>query len=383
MTQHRVLLFLGAGVLAFIFSWGCGISGDGDISPGDPTPGTLSIKDFNVTDISDSSAVLTWKTSGDAMGIVRYSKSSTLVNTASRTTSIGANHIASIMGLDPETTYYYEVTVTDPRGRQDQLTGQSLRTLPPLALSDSTAPNITDLHIKGITSSKALIEWRTDDHTWGQVFYGLSTSYGFITSEPLSPKSYNRGHSVILTELTENTQYHLSVGVNNMPGLQSFSENFPFRTLARPTISFSPDTIHAGADEFQIAIHIENVENLAGLAITIAYEPAKMEVIRLEQGPFFYGNNPFLLLRDQTAGIGRFRFDASWGLIIEDDEPIGTKADGGGDIAYMICKSIASGTASLIFITADSDGDGKAETRLLDHNRLEIDYHSEHGFVIR
>jgi hypothetical protein len=384
---HGILAALPVSVVfVALLVGGCGISGGGGgTSPGVPAKGELDIQNVSVEELTDSSAVITWRTTKEAVGVVRYAASASLTNTESRATPLGTRHEAYLTDLNPETTYYYEILATTPLGQQIKKGGYSFTTPPPFALNDSTPPMFVSVEIRGITSSSALVVWETDDLSWGRIHYGLTTSYGEVLAEPDTPqKSYTRRHSIVLDGLDEDTTYHLRVQAENMAGLQSYSEDQVFQTLKAPTLSIYPESLQVSSDEeFQLALHIEDAVDLAGLAATITYDPNLLEMVRLRPGPFFTDNEGYLLLQDPDRVPGRIRVDASWEIILNNDVPAGTYADGDGDIAVITFRALGPGTVTLNFVEFDSDGDGKPDTRLLDHNRLDISFHTRPGVVIR
>ncbi len=79
----------------------------------DVTPPVIS--NVQATNITDSSAMITWTTDEASNSVVNYGTTTGLGSTASDSTMV-TSHSITLSGLQPETTYYYEVQSTDWAG---------------------------------------------------------------------------------------------------------------------------------------------------------------------------------------------------------------------------------------------------------------------------
>ncbi|MBU2690046.1 MAG: hypothetical protein KJ970_03900 [Candidatus Eisenbacteria bacterium] len=392
--------FLPALAFMLVLYLGCSISGDGGTGPGGSGKTELEIKNLAVKDITDTSAVITWNTTTQTVGTVWYSTDSSAMN-ASRLTPLSTMHNLPIEDLISETTYFFDVVAQEPGGDQAKEKGNLFTTAQAAWMNDSTPPMFIRAAIEGVTSGSALLVWETDDRSWGKVEYGLTTAYGTIITESMTPeKVYYNNHSMIISDLAEDTDYHIRVEAANRRGLTANSADIPFRTLSRPILSISPDTVIVEADEiFTVALHIENAVDIAGLATQISYDFARLQFIQEPMqcpcrfsgpdssnvcaGPFFCEQGGHIMMPDPIGTLGKIKIEASWYLTMVDFIPVGTEADGGGDIAYLRFRALLPGTATLGFSERDGDQDGKDDTRLLDYNRLPISFRLETGTVIR
>jgi phosphodiesterase/alkaline phosphatase D-like protein len=82
-------------------------------APPDTTPPVIS--GVQATDITPTSATIIWTTDELATSVVNYGNTMALGLTASDA-SLVTSHMVLLGGLDPETTYYYEVQSTDGAG---------------------------------------------------------------------------------------------------------------------------------------------------------------------------------------------------------------------------------------------------------------------------
>ena len=77
------------------------------------------IDDIRVSNISSSSATISWTTTDSTDGCVRYGLTTSLGDTTCDTSADDWVHYVLLTGLTPDTTYYYEVksdTVIDDNG---------------------------------------------------------------------------------------------------------------------------------------------------------------------------------------------------------------------------------------------------------------------------
>ncbi len=357
----------------------CGISGE--TTPEDPGKTDLSILDVTV-EPSDTAAVVRWRTSQQTVGTLAYGR---LQGSPLRPVSSNASgeHEVMLPDLAPDTRYWYQITAATPLGQRVASTPDTFRTLPDQDLNDTSAPVIQNVQVVGLTPNSATITWSTDDRTVGLVYYGYSQAYGSSASDSAS---YVRAHSVTLTDLAENELHHFRVWARNKARLTTFSDDGTFRTTERPYVEISPDTVNVtGNQEFTFNVAIRNASNLAAIAFGLAYDPQVVEILSVQSGRFFDDNEGFLFLREsEDPTRGRLQYDASWRIIFLNGTAVGTLANGGGEVARIRARAKGTGTSSpLRLIDTDENGDGKPETRLLDHNRREMQFHIRNGWVIK
>ncbi|MBF0266301.1 MAG: fibronectin type III domain-containing protein, partial [Gammaproteobacteria bacterium] len=101
-----------------------------------------------------------------------------------------------------------------------------------LPLPDTTAPKITSQPlITSITDTTATVIWKTDEPATSLVYYGEGSSINL--SESIT--AYTRDHSVLLTQLTANTQYSVQANSSDANGNGPIqSETVTFTTLSTP-----------------------------------------------------------------------------------------------------------------------------------------------------
>lgn len=249
---------------------GCGLSGSGT-GDDDVAKVDLDIRDIGVSQISDSSAALSWRTTDDAVGSVLYGTNQNLLGANVRS-SLAKEHAVDLKPLQADTEYWYQISASTPLG--ESVTSQllSFRSTVSSDLADTTAPQLRNIRVEGITSSSATIRWDTDDRTNGLVRWGPSAFYGNEVLEPTG--SYSRTHLIVLGGLLDDAEYHFQVESRNRNSMIAISSDRSFRTTELPSLRITPSDIRVTANQtFDFFLECSGVTNLAGLEFTIVYSP--------------------------------------------------------------------------------------------------------------
>jgi len=183
------------------------------------------------TDITDTTATITWTTDEPSDSVVNYGTTTALGNTESDPALV-INHEIILSELTENTTYYYEVQSTDEGGytATDDNGGAyymftTLIDAPPI-ISDVTATDITD--------SSATITWNTNELSDSRVNYGITTALGSAEYDPAMVTS----HSITLTDLLPETIYYYEVQSTDEGGKTATDDNggayYTFTTESEP-----------------------------------------------------------------------------------------------------------------------------------------------------
>ena len=190
----------------------------------DNTPPVIS--NVASSEITSSSAKITWDTDELSDSVVNYGTTTALGSTESDATMV-TSHSITLTELSASTTYYYEVKSTDSSSNTavDDNNGSyyTFTTTTP----DTTPPTIENVASSAITSNSATITWDTDEIADSLVKYG--TSPGNYTDNKYD-SAYVTSHSIGLTDLTENTTYYYVVKSTDPSNNSSESSEYSFTT---------------------------------------------------------------------------------------------------------------------------------------------------------
>ena len=172
-----------------------------------------------VSSPSANSAVITWTTGENSDAYVAYSANADLSNPKEKgdPSKDQTSQSVTLDGLNSGATYYFKVRSTnadDGVTTNDNIGGYYSF----VTLSDTTGPVIAVVpNADPIDSVSAVINWTTNEASTSKVEYG--TTSGSLTSSTTLNANLNVNHSVILDELTPDTEYFFHViskdGSNN------------------------------------------------------------------------------------------------------------------------------------------------------------------------
>ncbi|RCK79438.1 MAG: hypothetical protein OZSIB_0078 [Candidatus Ozemobacter sibiricus] len=190
------------------------------------------ISDLITTNITQLSALVSWKTDTDSTTVVDYgTESGRYTMRAVDGGGLTTQHRVTLSGLRGGRTYYYIARSTDAQGREATSTERIFQT------PGVPAPVISSVRAVNQTDTSATIYWLTDVACTSQVEYGTTSLLGIQT--PLSTAATTT-HAVALTNLLGGTAYQYRVRSRHPDtGLESVSpvETFTTQDTTGPVIT--------------------------------------------------------------------------------------------------------------------------------------------------
>jgi Concanavalin A-like lectin/glucanases superfamily/Purple acid Phosphatase, N-terminal domain len=138
---------------------------------------------------------------------LHYGNATHLYNTV---IDLGNVVTCTISGL-PAGTYYFALTAysaTEESGYSNEVSAV-------ISPSDTKPPSISDVAVTDVGNSAVTIRWITDEPASSQLEYGLSASYGFMTTDD---PSLVTSHTALLSNLAAGTTYHFRVKSKDASG---------------------------------------------------------------------------------------------------------------------------------------------------------------------
>lgn len=184
-----------------------------------------------VSDITTSSAVITWTTSEPATTAFYFGLNdgygSGYRGSGNRVTS----HSVTLTNLAEGAEYHFQLQAADDRGNTAVTGDNVFSTLTTAELLESL--EISNINATFITETTAVINWQTNAPLNSRVDYGLSNAYGYVATNDASTMS----HTVNLSGLSPNSTYHYRV-TSGVGTSTVSSGDFVFSTL----VSLVPPT---------------------------------------------------------------------------------------------------------------------------------------------
>jgi len=195
-------------------------------SPPSPDTSPPVISGVDVSNITDSSARITWTTDEPATGQIEYGLTESYGSITPLDNNLIKSHGVTISGLNASTTYHFRVKSKDASGND---TTDTDRTFTTSATADTTAPVISAVNTSGTTQSSVTITWTTNEAATSQVMYGATTSYGSTTTPDTNLVT---SHIVVLSGLSASTTYHFNVKSKDASGNERVDADRTFSTSA-------------------------------------------------------------------------------------------------------------------------------------------------------
>ncbi|MGB9883041.1 MAG: fibronectin type III domain-containing protein, partial [Microgenomates group bacterium] len=177
--------------------------------------------------VKTKTATITWSTNRTSSSFVKYGKSSGNYGDETGSSDQVAYHVVNLIGLEPGTTYYYKTLWTDEDGN----TGQSDE----LTFTTNPAPYVSNVKFTNVNINSAYVVFTIKNAIKATIEYGLTVNYGKSQSLPTSTTEST--YVVQLTELTEDTLYHLRIAGEDEEGNVYYSDDYTFQTLPTPKIN--------------------------------------------------------------------------------------------------------------------------------------------------
>jgi len=124
-----------------------------------------SISGFNVSRITETSAIITWATNEPATSQVKYGKTETYGSITPLDSKLTTSHSVTLTRLDPSTTYNFRVISKDANGNEATFTAnQTFKTLAPIQVGnqvDNRAPDFKLKDLRGADVTLSALQGKT------------------------------------------------------------------------------------------------------------------------------------------------------------------------------------------------------------------------------
>ena len=231
------------------------------------------IDNIEVKDISENSATVKWVTDEKSDSLLDYGTKECcglIIYNSTLTT----NHEIQIINLQKNSKYYFIISSKDASG--NNVTSE-LTNFNTLEGEDEEPPEISDIKSEYMTMNSVKITWQTNEKSTSQVEYGITDSYGKITSKDTKLMT---SHSYLLNGLESGRKYHFRVISEDSKGNEGLSSDETFITVKNPDIRIKIEVDDFEVelnDEIIIEAQITNNENVE-LIVDIYFFDAEKEL---------------------------------------------------------------------------------------------------------
>jgi hypothetical protein len=188
------------------------------------------IASARVEGITQNSATVLWETDELGDSFVEYGPGVSYgLSSADKTYTL--HHSVLLQDLSVDRTYHFRAMSADSSGNTGIGPDLTFKTEKTPSQPDTTPPRISAIDVSGVTNSRAVVMWTTDELAGSEVEYGKTSGYGLRSSDP----TFANIHSIVLENLNASTTYHFRVKSSDVSGNgPSVSQDQEFRTVAAP-----------------------------------------------------------------------------------------------------------------------------------------------------
>jgi methionine-rich copper-binding protein CopC len=172
--------------------------------------GPAAVQSTSAVATSSTAVTLTADTAPADTTVTSYGTSADKLDQKSVNAEQGSKHRHELKGLQPSTTYYYQVTATSPAGATSTSPVASFKT----PANPKTAPNVSGYSYYALPDGTAAVSWTTDRITDATVFLG--TSPASLTAHQSSVSG--NAHIIVATGLKPGTTYYARVQSTDADG---------------------------------------------------------------------------------------------------------------------------------------------------------------------
>lgn len=205
------------------------------------------ISDISPAVITDTKAVLSFKTDQSAQCFVEYgNQSENYTEVPVGEAGYESEHSIHVGGLIYSTDYYYKITCQDNLDTIISSEEKAFTTLEKqvgesqVEQIDRVAPSISNARVTNIGNENATIEWETDEDSNSLVRFGTSNIFGRMVGKDgtnSDAANYVKNHKVDLERLVPGTKYYYAALSIDRNGNMSQSSQGTFTTEGTSNIS--------------------------------------------------------------------------------------------------------------------------------------------------
>ena len=307
----------------------------------DTTPPTIS--NIHVTAVTGTSAIIQWETDEISDSNVVYGTTQQY-GLSFLDITYTLRHGVALEGLTPDATYHFQVQSADPSGNTARSSDIVFKTAKKSTIADTKPPILSAIRVAGVTDTKAIVLWSTDELSDSRIDYGTTTNYNLWLTDTWLVTI----HSVELDNLQPATTYHMRISSTDRFGNgPATSGDIVFTTTSSPDIT---------------APTISNIRvtRLTGSSATVSWttgEPANTFIEYGTGGSYNASLSSGVYLINHTVHITGLKPSTSYHFRIGATDPSGNKAVPSDNLAFTTAKELpaprldnsVAGMAALIF----------------------------------
>lgn len=206
-----------------------------------PSSSNVAERNINAT-----TARIAWQTNIASTSWVDYGITKGKYDYSAGNDQLTNQHVVVVEGLVPGTTYYYQCRSKDANGQIYTSKEDSFKAV--------LKPKISNFKIVKVSSYEATVSWETNVDTETTINWGKTAAYG----EKKGNAGTAKAHIVTVSNLDDNTEYHMQITAHDEAGNEVADEDriirTPLDTAGPQIIGVKTDILPIGADEASASV---------------------------------------------------------------------------------------------------------------------------------
>ncbi len=232
-------------IVATDFHENIALSGDFEFATEDDTTivdlvGPI-VSSLAVINIGETTASVSWSTNEPADGQIEYGLELPYTSATPLRDSLVTSHTIPLAGLSAGNLYHFRILTRDDAGNLTRTSDFQFTTAAEVdtTVQDTIPPVVSGIVLSDASSSGVTVSWNTDEESINQIEYGVTDSYGSLTSPE---NEYTTSHTVRLQGLTAEQLFHFRVRSWDETGNSSVTGDHTFMLSASDDL-FPPEIL--------------------------------------------------------------------------------------------------------------------------------------------
>jgi hypothetical protein len=181
------------------------------------------LSDIKVSELTASSAVISWNTDKTATTHIEYGTTSAY-GTVIHDNALTMTHTKTLNGLAANTIYHFRVSSTDSNGNVTTSNDRTFTT------KTSRDPVVSNIVLNTTSSTSVIISWQTNRPTASSLFWATTTPVDTATANKATDTTLRSNHAFVISGLSANTTYHYMIEATDSENSKTTTTEASFTT---------------------------------------------------------------------------------------------------------------------------------------------------------
>lgn len=238
---------------------------------------------FRISGVTNAGGNIFWTTNVPTTAQINFGTTTSYGQQTTLNSNLSGVHVQALTGLQPNTTYHYQVVSRDAQGNV-VMSGDNTFTTG----TDVSGPVLSNIAVTGLTSNGATITWNANENSTAIINYGIN---GTFSNSLRSSNTQSGNQSINLTGLTPGANYTYKIFSVDANGNVTLSGDLNFTTPTTTSGNGMGGTIDLGTDTSGPVFSDLRVSNITGTGASLTWNTNENATATINYGTSAsYGN---------------------------------------------------------------------------------------------